>query len=83
MSECFDLLAVVAAGCGAAALMIGEASPAYADEAPAPTVTPTGNPIAPSTPIVLPTIPGDTGHFEFGSYGRVIIASVCSRRHRP
>jgi maltoporin len=33
-------------------------------------------PIAsPSAPIALPTIPGDTGRFEFGSYGRVQVAS--------
>jgi maltoporin len=35
-----------------------------------------GAPIAvPVSPIALPTIPGDTGRFEFGSYGRVQIAS--------
>ena len=45
-----------------------------ASAAAPPSVAPSA-PIAPSTPITLPTIPGDTGHFEFGSYGRVVIAS--------
>lgn len=52
--------------------------------APAPTLTPlpvlvpvapSSTPIAPSAPLTLPSIPGDTGHFEFGSYGRVVVAS--------
>ena len=43
--------------------------------APPPDATPPSARVAPSTPITLPSIPGDTGHFEFGSYGRVVIAS--------
>jgi hypothetical protein len=46
--------------------------------APAPSSAAQSSPgpmiMAPSTPISV-TIPGDTGHFEFGSYGRVVIAS--------
>ncbi|HEY3816756.1 MAG TPA: carbohydrate porin [Polyangiaceae bacterium] len=77
--------------CGAAALLLAllaTSRRAGADVPPAPPVvlppptpvappdaTPSTSPIAPSSPIALPTIPGDTGHFEFGSYGRVVIAS--------
>ncbi|HEY6459186.1 MAG TPA: carbohydrate porin [Polyangiaceae bacterium] len=43
--------------------------------APPPIAPSTPAPVAPSTPIALPPIPGDTGHFEFGSYGRVVMAS--------
>ncbi len=56
-------------------------APSSATPAPAPKPAPTtemapGAPIAvPVSPIALPTIPGDTGHFEFGSYGRVQFAS--------
>ena len=39
---------------------------------PQTVVAPSTGPIAPTAPIVLPAIPGDTGHFEFGSYGRVV-----------
>jgi LamB porin len=60
----------------------GIPEPTTTPPAPAPTpaipaspmLAPSG-PIAPSTPITLPSIPGDTGHFEFGSYGRVVVAS--------
>jgi maltoporin len=31
--------------------------------------------VVPVSPIALPSIPGDTGRFEFGSYGRVQVAS--------
>ena len=56
------------------------ASPAVAPApAPTPASAPDASPstglIAPSTPIALPSIPGDPGRFEFGSYGRVVIAS--------
>src|SRR5450755_3451215 len=77
--------------CGAAALLLTLLAPsrgARADTPPAPPspappsavapaadMAPATGPIAPSTPITLPSIPGDTGHFEFGSYGRVVIAS--------
>jgi maltoporin len=77
--------------CGAAALLLALLAPsrgAHADTppapppsappsavAPAPDAAPATTLIAPSTPITLPSIPGDTGHFEFGSYGRVVIAS--------
>jgi maltoporin len=48
-----------------------EAAPPAATSEMAPST-----PIAvPVSPVVLPSIPGDTGHFEFGSYGRVQIAS--------
>jgi maltoporin len=43
--------------------------------APAADTAPSKPVEAPSTPITLPQIPGDTGHFELGSYGRVVIAS--------
>jgi maltoporin len=77
--------------CGAAALLLALLAPSRAARAdtppappppalppavaPAPDAAPPTTPIAPSTPITLPSIPGDTGHFEFGSYGRVVIAS--------
>jgi maltoporin len=50
-------------------------APAPPTPAAAPAAAPATTPIAPSTPITLPPIPGDTGHFEFGSYGRVVTAS--------
>src|ERR1039458_8521279 len=43
---------------------------------PPPQVTAPSTPIlVPTAPIALPSIPGDTGRFEFGSYGRVQVAS--------
>ncbi len=39
-------------------------------------MTASSSPIAPPpAPLQLPPLPGDTGHFEFGSYGRVQVAS--------
>jgi maltoporin len=51
--------------------------PAAPSPAPAATVeTAPSTPIAvPVSSIALPGIPGDTGRFEFGSYGRVQVAS--------
>jgi hypothetical protein len=57
-------------------------SPALAPAPSLPPAPPATLEMAPSTPIavptnslVLPSLPGDTGRFEFGSYGRVQIAS--------
>src|SRR5579862_1339037 len=46
--------------------------PSPAPSVPQTVVAPPTGPIAPTAPLVLPAIPGDTGHFEFGSYGRVV-----------
>lgn len=57
---------------------VAPAQPAAAPATSAPsTELAPSTPIAapPSAPIPLPTVPGDTGHFEFGSYGRVQVAS--------
>ncbi len=71
--------------------LVSLAVPAHAQPLPASSPPPTpplppapaastemapSTPIAsPSAPIALPSIPGDTGRFEFGSYGRVQMAS--------
>jgi hypothetical protein len=58
------------ARCGAAALAIAAAPAAFADTEP-PEARPPASSVVPAAPIIN----GDTGRFEFGSYGRVRIAS--------
>lgn len=86
MNRSLTFAASTAVCAGAAVLF---ASNARADEPPAPpppaqpTQSAQPQEMAPSTPITaqpseaipLPTVPGDTGRFEFGSYGRVQVAS--------
>jgi maltoporin len=56
--------------CGSVALLLALPTPAFADEPLVPAA-----PVAPSAPLAVPPIPGDTGRFELGSYGRVVVAS--------